>query len=352
LQTIGHLSKLSDRLSMTTGITMLQLKNLSRAVLAAAAMLMPMSQASAEDALKVTVAHRGSWETAAPHLGQQAGIFKKHGIVLDLTYVDDDPEVPVASGDADAAVGVGIMDVLSAYTGKHPSLRIIGANMTGSANYWYVAASSPIKKVKDISGRTIAYSKADQYDTFDFLDRFGLKPRPVMISGETAAFDQVMAGKIDVGWATPPLGVDALEQDRIRIVAKANEVPKIRDKTVSVMIASAETLQQRGDVLARFVQAYRETIDWMYSDPAAPKAYAEFADMPEGRARRLRDEFFPKDTLSPDKVVGLSVVAKDAAKLKYVRAPMSTKQLADLVQVPSAKGTAKGWLRVLSPRSP
>jgi NitT/TauT family transport system substrate-binding protein len=334
---------------------MLQLKNLSRAVLAAAAMLTPMSQASAENALKVTVAHRGSWETAAPHLGQHAGIFKKHGIVLDLTYVDDDPEVPVASGDADAAVGVGIMDALSAYAGKHPSLRIIGANMTGSANYWYVAAASPIKKVKDISGRTVAYSKADQYEAFDFLDHFGLKARPLMISGETAALDQVMAGKIDVGWATPPLGVDALEQDRIRIVAKANEVPKIRDKTVSVMIASAETLQQRGDVLARFVQAYRETIDWMYSDPAAPKAYAEFADMPEGRARRLRDEFFPKDTLSPDKVVGLSVVAKDAAKLKYIRAPMSTKQLADLVQVPSAdpaKGTAKGWLRVLSPRSP
>src|SRR5262245_63884731 len=230
---------------MTTGATML--KNLSRAVLAAAAMLTPGLQASAEDALKVTVAHRGSWVTAAPHLGQQAGIFKKHSIALDLTYVDDDPEVPVTSGHADAAVGVGIMDVLRGYTGKDPSLRIIGANMTGSATYWYVAAASPITKVKDISFRSIAYSKADQYDMFDFLDRFGLKPRPVMISGETAAFDQVMAGKIDVGWATPPLGVDALEEDRIRIVAKASEVPKIRDKTVSVMIANADTLQQRGD---------------------------------------------------------------------------------------------------------
>src|SRR5262245_31376892 len=118
---------------MTTGVTML--KNLSRAVLAAAAMLTPMSQAPAEDALKVTVAHRGSWETAAPHLGQHAGIFKKHDIALDLTYVDDDPEVPVASGNADAAVGVGIMDLLGAYAGKYPSLRLIGANMTGYANY-------------------------------------------------------------------------------------------------------------------------------------------------------------------------------------------------------------------------
>ena len=331
---------------------MLLLKNLSGAVLVAAAMLTPVLQASAEDALKVTVAHRGSWETAAPHLGQQAGIFKKHGIVLDLTYVDDDPELPVASGDVDVAVGVGIMDALRLYAGKDPSLRIIGANMTGSANYWYVAAASPIKKVKDISGRTIAYSKADQYDAFDFLDRFGLKARPVMISGETAAFDQVMAGKIDVGWATPPLGVDALEEDRIRIVAKANEVPKIRDKTVSVMIANADTLQQRGEVLARFVQAYRETLDWMYSDPVAPKAYAEFADMPEGRARRLRDEFFTKDMLSPDKIVGLSVIAKDAAKLKYIRTSMSTKQLTELVQVPAPLKSSGGWLRIFSPRSP
>src|SRR5262245_59066991 len=167
---------------------MQRMKDLGRVVVAAAATVFALApQAAAEDLLKVAVAQRGAWETAAPHLGLQAGIFKKHSIALDLTYVDDDPEVPVTSGHADAAVGVGIMDVLRAYTGKDSSLRIIGANLTGSATYWYVAASSPIEKVKDISFRSIAYSKADQYDMFDFLDRFGLKPRPVMISGENAA---------------------------------------------------------------------------------------------------------------------------------------------------------------------
>jgi ABC-type nitrate/sulfonate/bicarbonate transport system substrate-binding protein len=174
---------------------MQRMKDLGRVVVAAAATVLALApQAAAEDLLKVAVAQRGAWETAAPHLGQQASIFKKHGIVLDLTYTDED------TGNADVGVGIGVMDVLRAYTGKDPSLRIIGANMTGSANYWYVAATSPIKKVKDISFRSIAYSKADQYDMFDFLDRFGLKARPVLTS-ETAAFDQVMAGKIDVGWA-------------------------------------------------------------------------------------------------------------------------------------------------------
>ena len=134
----------------------------------------------------------------------------------------------------------------------------------------------------------------------------GVKARPVLIAGATATFDQVMAGKIDVGWATPPFGVDALEQGRIRVLAKANDIPKIRDKTDSVTIATTDTLQKRKDVLDRFMQAYRETIEWMYSDPAALKTYAEFAGIPEEVARRMRDEFYTKDMLSPNSIVGLS----------------------------------------------
>jgi NitT/TauT family transport system substrate-binding protein len=331
-------------------------------IAAAAAMLALMPNAFAEDSLKVAVTARGAWETAVPELGQQAGIFKKYGIVLDLSYapVDDEIEQRVISGTADVGVGVGVVDVLRAYATKGAPLRIIGTDMTGSANYWYVAATSPINAVKDIGGRTIAYWKSGtsgQYDVFDFMDRYRVKARPVLTTGAPAAFDQVMAGKIDVGWAAPPFGIDAVEQGRIRVVAKANEIPKIRDKTSTAIITNADTLEKRKDVVGRFLQAYRETIDWMYSDPAAPKAYAEFADMSEGLARRLREEFFTKDMLSPDNVAGLNAAAKDAAKAKAIWAPLSRKQLAELVQIPETargKTNAKsgGWFRALSPRAP
>ena len=309
-------------------------------VIAAAAALSAMTpEAMAEDSLKVAVDQRGAWETAAPELGQQAGIFKKHGLTLDLTYprAESEIETAVISGSTDVGVGVGIVEVLRAYATKEAPIRIIGATMTGSANYWYVTASSPIKTVTDISGRTIAYSKGDassQYDVFDLMQRYRVKPRPVLIAGATATFDQVMAGKIDVGWATPPFGGDALEQGRIRVLAKANDIPKIHDKTVSVTIASTDTLQKRKDVLDRFMQAYRETIEWMYSDPAAPKTYAEFAGIPEEVARRMRDEFFAKDMLSPNSIVGLSATSKEAAKSKQIWAALSRKQMAELVQIP------------------
>jgi len=221
--------------------------------------------------------------------------------------------------------------------------------MTGSANYWYVPTTSPIKAVKDIDRRTIAYSKngaSSQYDVFDFMDRYRFKARPVLTAGEAAALDQVTLGRIDVGWAKPPFAVHELEHDRIRIVAKANDIPKIRDKTVSVMIANAETLEKRKDVLTRFVQGYRETLDWMYSDPAAPKAYAVLTGISEGVARRLRDDFFAKEMLSPDKITGLKVIMKEA-KIR-----LSRRQIIELVQIPPpARNGSIGspsWRRLFS----
>lgn len=279
--------------------------------------------------------------------------------MLELVYAesDDDIELPVISGNADVAIGIGIMEVLRAYATKGAPIRIIGANMTGSANYWYVPTTSPVKAVKDIDRRSIAYSKngtAGQYDVFDFMDRYRVKARPVLTAGEAATFDQVMLGKIDVGWATPPFAVDAIEHDRIRIVAKANHIPKSRDKTASVMIVNTETLQKRKDVLTRFLQGYRETLDWMYSDPAAPVVYAVFAGISEGVARRLRADFFTKEMLSPDTIVGLSAIGKAAAKAKYIWAPLSNKQLAELIQIPERVKTTKGggWFRMFSPGPP
>jgi NitT/TauT family transport system substrate-binding protein len=83
------------------------------------------------------------------------------------------------------------------------------------------------------------------------------------------------------------------------------------------------------------VQAYRDTVEWMYSDPAALKAYAEFAGMPEEVARRMRDDFYTKDMLSPNSIVGLDAIAKEAAKVRQIWAPLSRKQTAELVQIPA-----------------
>ncbi len=329
---------------------MQRLANICCLVAATLALLGSTANAATEDQLKIVVDQRGPWDLAPPELGQQAGIFKKHGITLDLTYSEAAKEAVVAHN-ADIGVGIDVMEAIRAYATKGAPVRIIGTNMTGSVNYWYVAASSPINTVKNIAGRTIAYSKggeSSQYDVFDLLDQYGVKARPVLTGGEASTFNQVISGKIDVGWARAPFGLDAVEHDQIRILVKSKDVPKIKVKTSTVIIANADTLASRKEVLTRFLQAYRETIDWMYSDAAALKAYAEFAGVSEGIARQLREEFFKKEMLSPDNIAGLSGTVKDAVKLKYIVTPLSKKQLSELIQI-TAPAKASGWFRIFSP---
>jgi NitT/TauT family transport system substrate-binding protein len=294
--------------------------------------------ASAADALKLAAAQRGAWESAAPELGQSAGIFTKHGITLDLVYTrDGEVEPSVTSGSSDVGVGVGTIGVLRAYA-KGAPVRVIGANTTGTANYWYVQANSPIKTVKDINGKTIAYwtsNPASRYDVFDLIKQFSLKARPTAIGGAAATFNQVMSGHVDVGWAEAPFGLEAIEQGKIRVVARASDVPAIRRDTVRVVITNVDTLQKRKDVLARFMQAYRETIDWMYSDPAALKRYAEFAGVSEAFAQRLRDEFYTKNMLSPDRIIGLDAIMKEAITSRYIQTPLSKGQITELIQIPA-----------------
>ena len=57
-----------------------------RTLMAAAAVIVSTLSASAEDALKVTIGQRGNWDTAIAQLGTKAGIFKKHGIALEMVY--------------------------------------------------------------------------------------------------------------------------------------------------------------------------------------------------------------------------------------------------------------------------
>ena len=101
---------------------------------------------AAEDKLILAIAHSGEWESAAALLGQQAGIFKKHGLTLRFLPTRDSKETEqlVLSGKADVGTGVNVMEVMHSYAFGAP-LRVIGAQMAGSVDYWYVLSSTLAK---------------------------------------------------------------------------------------------------------------------------------------------------------------------------------------------------------------
>jgi NitT/TauT family transport system substrate-binding protein len=291
--------------------------------------------AMAEDTLKLAIGQRGNWENAAPELGQKAGFFKKHGLALELLYTQGAGETlqAVISGSVDLGIGVGTAGVLGAFA-KGAPVRAIANSMTGADDlFWYVPATSPIKTIKDAAGKTIAYSttgSSTNLAVLAFIREFGVQAKPVATGSPASTFTQTMSGQVDIGWSSPPFGVEALQQGRIRIVVRESDVPAFRNQTVRLMIANTATAEQRRDVIDRYLQAYRETLDWMYSDPVALKAYAEWVNIPENLAKEVRDQFYPKENLRLDRLSGLDAAMADAVSLKFLPAPLTKQQQDEL----------------------
>jgi len=100
------------------------------------------------------------------------------------------------------------------------------------------------------------------------------------------------------------------------------------------MTANAAALETRRPVFVRYLQAYREVVDWMYSDPAALKAFADWARVPEAIARTVPESYYPKNNVLPDRIEGLDLAMADAVSFKYIAAPLTKDQLARLLLVP------------------
>lgn len=293
---------------------------------------------SAADKLKIAVGQREIWHGAPAALGERAGIFRKHDLDLDLLFTSGSGETMQATiaGSVDIGVAAGTFGVMGAYA-KGAPIRIIGAESTGEDAYWYVRAESPVKSMADMKGRTMAYStngSSTHANALAFVELYKVDARLVATGGFPATFTMVMSGQIDAGWSAPPYAMEALRKGEIRVIVRSAELPLVKGHTVRVLIANKADLDGRPDVYRRFMRAYRETVDWMYASDEAPKIYAEFAKISIEDARRVREEFDPKEMLIPDRVLGLNALVPDAVKFKYLSQPLTANQLDDLVQIP------------------
>ena len=296
------------------------------------------SSAGAQDALKIAIGQRGGWEQCVSELGQKAGIFKKHGLVLEALYTQGSGETIqiVIAGCVDIGIGPGTHAVFGAFS-KGAPVRMIGASFTGARDQlYYVRGDSAVRTMKDADGKTIGISTSGSSSNMLALalaKHFGISLVPTATGNYSSTFTQVMTKQVDIGFAQAPFLLDAVEDGRIRLVAKGGDIPEVQNQSIRAWITHASNLERRKDVLARYVTAYRETLDWLYSSPDAIKAYAAWSGLAERFAKQA-PELIPKDSIDPIRIVGLEDMMVDAVKFRYLPAPLGKEQLATLVQVP------------------
>ena len=312
------------------------------AILAGALALLTLP-AAAEDKLKLAIGQINNWENQAPTLGQDAGIFKKHGLILENTGSQGAGETiqAVITGSADIGAGVGAAGIMRAFA-KGAPVRILAPMFTGTGDlYWYVKSDSKIQSLKDATPETtIAYSTSGSSSNnivVAFIQELGAKAKPTATGGPPGTLTAVMSGQIDIGWAAPPFGLQEIKEGKIRIVARGSDVPSLRGQTVRTLIVNLNSLKTKHDAIMRFMEAYREAVDWMYSDPKAVEMYSVKIKRPIELLKESMAKFQPKETMQTDKFADLDGAIADAVKLKFLEKPLTKEQIAELLQIPPRK---------------
>jgi NitT/TauT family transport system substrate-binding protein len=298
--------------------------------------------ALALDTIKLAIGGKGLGESEISESGKIKGIFAKHGLDLEIFYTAGSGETQqaVIAGSADLGVATGLLGVIGAYA-KGAPLRVVGASFSGDSNlFWYVKADSPLKAPKDAAGHTVSYSTngSSAHNVVLQMQKYlGVQFKPTSTGTGPATLTQVMTGQVDVGWSGAPFGVAQIEKGDIRVLWRASDVPALANQTSRVIIANAGFLAAKKDLVQRYMDAYRETVDWIYAGPEGVEAYAKWAEVPVPVAKRTLDDFVTKAASNPDKVSDLPGIIAAAVEFKYIPAPLTEAQMKDLVQIPPRK---------------
>jgi len=302
---------------------------------AALALLMSLGVANAQETVRLAIGQGGSLEALIAEIGEQGGIFDKHGIKLDYRYTQGGGETlqAVIAGGVDVGIAVGMPGVLSAFSQGAP-IKVVGSSSTGSANFWYVKADSPIQSIESAGDATIGFSTVGSgtYNIATLLQRtMNEKLEAVATGNVSATYTQVMSGQVDIGFAIPEFGQGELDKGNIRLVLRDNDLERIKNQSLRVTIANTAFDQARLD---KFLDAYQETVDWIYSGDEKPiQIFAQLMKVEEAAAKAMRDNFYPKETLDIFQLKGLDIVMEDSVAGKFIPAPLTEDQVKELIQV-------------------
>ena len=298
--------------------------------------------ARADDQLKIAVGGRGIGETFVTEVGYKAGLFKPHNLALDIFYTDGGGETQqaVISNSAQVGIASGFLGAIGVFA-KGAPVRIIGGSYTGGSQvFWYVPADSPIRTPQDLAGKTVAYSNngsSTHAGALALQKHYKLDFRPVPTGNAAATMTATMSGQVDVGWAGAPFGVAELEAGKTRLIMKSSDAPDFDKQTTRVIIANATELKARPDVFVRFMRGYRDALAWVYSTPEGLMAYAAFAKLSPATAKRALQAFLPRTAVDPDRISGIEEVMADAVNFKFITAPLTKDEHAELIQVPERR---------------
>ena len=294
--------------------------------------------------LIVVVPHRILFTVALPvYVAHEKGFYKENNIDVDAVFTRGGGEnvQAVVSGDAQIGLGTGTLAVISAFVKKAP-IKIAAAEITGMDAFWYVQSSAPMRKMEDLAGKKVAYSRPGASSHMavlaiaDQIKAKGLKPaEPVSLGGIPEVYTAVRTGQTDAGWSVAPFQLDLVDKGELRVVVKGDEITAMREITPRVHFLNNAFAAKHPDAIRGFFRAQQRALDYMFENKAdAAKIWIKRAEMKYPEAAVLKTwDYYNRAAMTLKPIRGLQATIEDGIRNKFLTQPLTQSEINSLIDL-------------------
>jgi NitT/TauT family transport system substrate-binding protein len=284
----------------------------------------PSAMAVAAETVKVALPDNHEWDTSFTELGLQQGFFQDQGLDVKITRVAGEAalEKALISGDADIAVAAGFQDIVAAWV-KGAPIRIISPEATGAPDiFWFSRAGGPIHSIQDLHGQPVGFGEPGSLShlvLLTLLKQAGVDDARLVPTGTADnGILWVVGAQLAASWGGPVAAAKDLLAGEVQLIARGNDSPQVRNETMRVNAANAKFLADHRSAVLGFLKAYKKSIDWAYSSPAALEAYAKLSSQSLEFVKYIVKEFASKSTNQLEEIKGEDRVLAEAVASKRI----------------------------------
>jgi NitT/TauT family transport system substrate-binding protein len=300
--------------------------------------------AAARTKIIVVVPHRILFTVALPvYVAHEKGFYKENNIDVDAVFTRGGGEnvQAVVSGDAQIGLGTGTLAVISAFVKKAP-IKIAAAEITGMDAFWYVQANTPMRKLEDLAGKKVAYSRPGASSHMavlaiaDQIKAKGLKPaEPVSLGGIPEVYTAVRTGQADAGWSVAPFQLDRVEKGELRVVVRGEEIAAMKEITARVHFVNNDFAAKNPDAIRGFFRAQQRALEYMFDHKEeTAKIWIRRAELkfPESAILKTWD-YYNKAAMTLKPIRGLQTTIEDGIRNKFLNQPLTQAELNNLIDL-------------------
>ncbi|MEX2192645.1 MAG: ABC transporter substrate-binding protein [Nitrosarchaeum sp.] len=284
---------------------------------------------------KIRVAYFPNINHAVPIIGMEKGIFQDqigNNTVIESMLFDAGPQVieSIFAGSIDIAY-VGPGPAINGFLkSENHNVKILSGATSGGASF-IIHPNSKINSVADFGGKRIAapqIGNTQDISLRNYLSENGLKPAEkggsviVLNIPNPDIYTLFAKGDIDAAWVPEPTATILVQQlNGTRLFNEEELWPDNRFASV-LLIAREEYVNQNPEVINKWLEAHKQTVDWINSNPEQTRIiFIQFMKKETGKtlSDTLVDESLSNLEITSDPIVSsIHTFAKRADSLGYL----------------------------------